>query len=105
MPGQGRILLEHLDRSINGAAVGVPENHHQGDVKEADRVFHAGKPSIINEVAGQTHNEDIAGSLVETSSGATRESAQPRTAAIGNCACARATRPAEKSRIVGVLAA
>jgi hypothetical protein len=70
MPGQLRALHHKLHRGTDGAAIGVAEHHEQRHAKELHRIFHAGKPILIQEVAA--------------SSGATRLSEQLSTAAMGN---------------------
>ncbi len=83
----------------------VSEHHDQGNAEKLHAVFQAGKPIVIDKISRDTNHKQIARAWSNANSGETRESAQPRIAAIGYCAPTRAARPAEKSLFAGLFAA
>lgn len=58
-------LLHHLDRGVNRPAIGVTEDHDERRAQEFDGIFEAGKAVIVEEISGETHDEDIARALIE----------------------------------------
>ncbi len=96
MAGQLDVLLYHFDRRGNGSAIRMPEHHDERRAKEVNGIFQAGEAVIVEEIAGQAHDENVARALVEEQVRAKRDCrSSSSTAAIGYCASARAARPTE----------
>ena len=66
MAGQGGAIVEHLDGRVDRAAVGMPKHHDQRRVENLHRVFEAGETIVIDEIAGETNDEEITGRLIES---------------------------------------
>ena len=96
MSRQLGVFLYHLDRGGNGAAIGVAKHHDERHAEELHGIFEAREAVVIDEIAGEAHDEDIAGPLIEQRARATRGCrSSSRIAAIGYCAATRSARPTE----------
>src|SRR5262245_62146674 len=93
--------IPSLTTRVDRAAIGVAEDHDERRAEELDGIFEAREAVIVEEIAGKTHDENVARTRSNRSSGETRLSAQLRTAAIGYCDFARSARSCEKSLSFG----
>ncbi|MNT86169.1 hypothetical protein D3C72_2264260 [compost metagenome] len=59
MAGEGRLVLDRLDAGTDSAAAFMAEYQNQWRAQDQDRVFQAGQAFIGNEVAGNTHGEQV----------------------------------------------
>jgi hypothetical protein len=59
------IVLDHFDRGADRAAIRVSEHHDERHAEKFHRIFEAGEPIVIGEIAGEPDNKKIAGSLIE----------------------------------------
>ena len=58
-------LGNNFDRCGDRAAIGVSEHHYERHAEDLHPVFEAGEPVLVDEIAGDTHDENIARTLIE----------------------------------------
>ena len=104
-PGSLALSLHHLDRGIDGAAARVAKHHDQRHAQKLNAVLDRRQEIGGHEIAGNAHDEKLAGPLIESELGRharirTRQDRRHRILRL-----VRAARPDEKSRSLGVFAA
>jgi hypothetical protein len=83
----------------------VAEDHDERRAEELDGIFEAREAVVVEEIAGETHDEDVARTLIEQKFRRDAAVGATEDPAMGYCAVARSARSWEKSRSFGVLAA
>ena len=65
MAGQGGVVLERLDRRIDGAAAFMAKHQDERRIEHRDGIFQARDRIVVGEIAGDATDEQIAAAAVE----------------------------------------
>ena len=57
--------IPSLTTRVDRAAIGVAEDHDERRAEELDGIFEAREAVVVEEIAGKTHDENVARTLIE----------------------------------------